>query len=249
MAGPELLAALLGPDLAIAGAAALAAGVVRGLVGFGGALVMVPILSLLFGPAPAVAVVIALELLGFLQLLPGAVRHVRWRELAPMSVAALAVLPLGAWLVVHVAPEVMRRTIGGIVVALGLLLLWGRRAARRPGLPAALGVAGVSGLLQGLAGTPGPPVVLFLLAGPDSAAANRHQLVGYFAVLDTAGLLLFAAQGTVDGLMLGRIALLLPLSVAGTWLGARLFYRAREALLRRLALALIIAIGLLGLLY
>jgi uncharacterized protein len=232
-----------------AGAAAVAlAGLVRGLSGFGGALVMAPVLSLLYGPAPAVAMTIGIELVGYLQLLPGAAPHIRWREVAPMGAAALAALPLGVWLVLHLPPETMRRAIGAIVAVLAALLMLGWRARQRPGLPAALGVSALSGLLEGLSGTPGPPVVLYLYVGPDSAATNRHQLIGYFALLDVAAVLLFGAQGAFAGGALVRALLLVPVSVLATWLGGHLFRRAREALLRWLALVLILAIGLFGLL-
>jgi hypothetical protein len=245
MAGAELF------DAALAGGAAavVLAGLVRGLAGFGGALVMVPILSLLFGPAPAVAMTIAIELVGYVQLLPGAARHIRWREVAPMGAAALAALPLGVYGVVHVDAEAMRRVIGGVVVLLALLLMLGWRARRRPGLPAALGVSALAGLLQGLAGTPGPPVVLYLHAGPNSAAGNRQQLIGFFLVLDLAGLALFAWQGVFAAGALQRTLLLIPVSIVATWAGGYLFRRAPEALLRPLALALILLIGLAGLLY
>jgi uncharacterized protein len=241
-------AELLDSALALGAAAVAVAGLVRGLSGFGGALVMAPILSLLYGPAPAVAITISLELVGYLQLLPGAARHIQWRAVAPMGAAALAALPLGVYLVVHVPPEPMRRAIGAIVAVLALLLMLGWRARRPPGLPAALGVSALSGLLEGLAGTPGPPVVLYLYVGPDSAARNRHQLIGYFTLLDLAALLLFAAQGAFSAGWLQRTLLLIPVSVAGTWLGGHLFRHSSEALLRWLALALILLVGLTALL-
>jgi uncharacterized protein len=241
-------AELLDPALAGGAAVVAVAGLVRGLSGFGGALVMAPLLSLLFGPAPAVAMTITIELAGYVQLLPGAARHIRWREVGPMGLAALAAMPLGVYGVVHIDPEPMRRLIGGIVALLAGLLMLGWRARRRPGLPAALGVSALSGLLQGLAGTPGPPVVLYLYVGPDAAAVSRQQLIGYFTLLDLAGLLLFAWQGTLAAGALERALLLIPVSILATWLGGHLFRQAGEALLRWLALALILLIGLVGLL-
>jgi hypothetical protein len=110
-------------------------------------------------------------------------------------------------------------------------------------------VAGLGGLLQGLSGTPGPPIVLYYYAGPDSAAVNRHQLIGFFTLLDAAGLALFGWHGTLDPVTLARIAVLIPLSAAGTWLGGHLFHQAGEALLRRMALALVAGVGLFALLY
>jgi uncharacterized membrane protein YfcA len=234
--------------LGAAGSVALS-GAVRGFAGFGGALVMSPLLSLLYGPSAAVAMVVAIELVGFLQLLPGAAPRIRWREIAPMAAAALLALPLGVSLVVSLDPQVMRRAIGGIVTGLGLLLLLGRRLAVRPALPAALGVAGLSGLLQGLAGTPGPPVVLYLFAGPDPAGENRRQLIGYFALLDLAGAGIFALRGVYTPEIGWRIAALLPLTLLGTWLGAALSRRVGERGSRLAVLGLILAVGLAGMLY
>lgn len=243
MAGADWLAPLL------AAAVVALAGLVRGLAGFGGALVMAPILSLLYGPAPAVAMVITIELAGYLQLLPGALPHIRWREVAPMGVAALAATPFGVYLVVHLPPDVMRRCIGAVVAVLAVLLIAGWRASARPGRSATLGVSALSGLLEGLAGTPGPPVVLLLYSGPDSAVINRHQLIGFFTLLDLAALALYAAHGTLGAEALVRTLLLIPVSIVGTWLGGHLFRHTDERLLRRLALGLILAIGVFGLLY
>lgn len=234
--------------LAAGAAAVLLAGGVRALAGFGGALVMSPILSLLYGPAAAVTMVIAFELAGYLQLLPAEARRIPWRNVAPMVAAALVMVPLGAWLVLHVDAGAMRRVIGGVVVVLALVLLSGLRARRDPGLGGALAAAGVSGLLEGLAATPGPPVVLYLYGGPTSALESRRRLIGYFTLLDAAALGWFLWQGALVGDALWRAVLLLPVSIVATWGGARLVHRTGEPLLRRIALGIILASGLAGLL-
>jgi len=66
--------------------------------------------------------------------------------------------------------------------------------------------------------------------------------------LDLAALLLYATQGAFAAGTLERTLLLVPVSVAATWVGGHLFRRAGEQILRWLALVLILLIGLFGLL-
>jgi len=244
-----LLDALLRPESLAAAGAVLAGGLVRGLAGFGGALVMVPLLSLAFGPAQAVATVLLIEAAGFVQMLPAAAPTVRWREIAPMVAVAAAAVPLGVWLVVTVDPAVMRRVIGAVVMALAVLLALAHGARVRHTLLRTVGIGALSGTLQGLSGTPGPPVVLYMLAGPGSAMRARHNLVGYFVCLDTVGVALFAYNGVIGPVVLVQALALWPFSIAGTWLGGRLLPVVPDRALRRLALGLIMLVGLFGVLH
>ena len=48
----------------------IVAGLLRGFTGFGGAIFAVPVLSLIYGPATAIAVVLASGVVGTIQLVP-----------------------------------------------------------------------------------------------------------------------------------------------------------------------------------
>jgi uncharacterized protein len=56
------------------------AGLVRGITGFGGAMVMTPALSVLIGPTRAVVVALVLETSAAIQLLPDALRKAQWKS-------------------------------------------------------------------------------------------------------------------------------------------------------------------------
>ena len=82
-----------------------------------------------------------------------------------------------------------------------------------------------------------PPVMVYLLSGRDSAATNRANFTGYFAVTLIALIALMAATGLIDRASLITAALLLPVFMAGAFVGSRLFRKSSEALYRRVALA------------
>ena len=72
---------LLDTAFVFASVIALFNGLIHGYTGFGGALLMVPLLSLLYGPVDAIGMVGIAMICGSVQLYPAAARMAAWREL------------------------------------------------------------------------------------------------------------------------------------------------------------------------
>lgn len=166
---------LLTPPLLLAVAVAAAAGVIRGITGFGGAMVMTPPLALIFGPKLAVPVVLLLETFAATPMLREAVATARWRMITPMFVAACLTVPLGGYLLVSADPDVLRRAIAVIVIVFSLLLLNGVRYSGPQHLSTSIALGGVSGTMLGATSIGAPPVILYLLSGPDAVRDNACQ--------------------------------------------------------------------------
>ncbi len=229
------------------GGAALGAGVVRGFSGFGAGLVMAPAFAVLVGPADGVPLMVFLELLALARLLPEALPRVDARTVLVPGIAACLLIPVGSMALVALDPDLLTRLMSLLVLAFVALLASGWRTRRRPGTAALLGVGALSGTLTGAAGIGGPPVVVTLMAGPDEAAGNRANLIGYFGLTQTAALAIFAWRGLFG---LSHLAFGLALGVpffAGLHLGARLFKPGAERAYRGVVLALLAAIALAGL--
>lgn len=235
---------LFSPELALAAACALAAGLMRGFTGFGSAMVMMPVYSLLFGPLQAVATVMLMETVVTLHLLPGALPRTRWREIGPMGLAALVGAPLGGTLILHLDAEIMRRAIAGVVLVFTLVMLRGWRYRGPRGRTATLGAGLVSGLMTTSVGMGGPPVLLYLLSGDDGAAQNRANLITYLAIVGTAALVVYLVAGVIGGDTVWRAALLALPFLAGAFAGGRLFRLSSETLYRRVALYFLLAVAL-----
>lgn len=101
------------------------AGVVYGYSGFGGALFMVPLLSLLMAPAHAVAATMIASLLGQAQLTWQNAPRVRWRECIPFLAAAIVATPIGIAVLTRGDPALVRRLLGVGTIAMALLLSTG----------------------------------------------------------------------------------------------------------------------------
>jgi len=240
------------PDLSLAvaaglGAVALLAGVVRGFSGFGAGLVMAPAFAVLVGPAEGVPLMVFLELVATARLLPGVLPDVRARTVLPPGITACFLVPVGALALAALDGALLTRLMSLLVLAFVGLFASGWRYPRQPGMAALLGVGALSGLLTGSAGIGGPPMVVMVLSGPDSAARNRANLIAYFGLTQTVALAIFVVQGIFAWSHLGfGLALGLPF-LGGIQLGARLFRAAGERSYRGVVLALLTAIAVVGL--
>ena len=230
--------------LAIAAAVAIAAGVIRGITGFGGAMVMAPPLALLLGPLAAVPVALLLEALAATPMLVQTRAFVRWRVIGPILVAGCLTIPLGTWLLVSADPVTMRRTIAATVIAFSLVLLAGWRYSAEPRPAASAGVGALCGALVGATGMGGPPAIVYLLAGPGAIETARANLTWFVGAISAAGLVALAAAGALSRDALLLAAILAPGYYAGMVAGTRLFARFDDRGFRRFTLGFLAVVSL-----
>jgi hypothetical protein len=235
---------LFTPELALAAAIAVAAGLMRGFAGFGSAMVMSPLFSLIYGPVQGVATVMVLESLVTLQLLPSVVGATRWREIGPMAVAATATIPWGGYILLSADPGILRRVIGAAVLIFALVMLRGWRYSGPRRLSISVGVAAISGAMVSSVGIGGPPVLLYWMSGSDPARQNRANIISYFAFISVGVLVTFVLNGVIGLETVWRAAVLAPFFLLSAHLGSRLFGRSSEALYRKVALYFLLVVGI-----
>ena len=190
------------PTLAWIGLASLAAFVVRGLSGFGSAMIGIGALTLVLPPAQVIPAFFGLELLTTVNLLPSVWRRIDWRSL-PWVIAGCAVTtPVGLTLLARLDPDPMRLVVSACLATIALLMLSGlaQRVTPRstPGPLGALAVGGASGVLNGAAGIPGPPAIVFYFAST-GMAVSRATLVAFFLFTDSYGLAWAGGAGLLGG--------------------------------------------------
>ncbi len=239
----DLVELLSRPAVLMAMAIGAVAGLIRGITGFGGAMVMAPPMALLLGPKVAVPVTLLLETFAAAPMLPAAYRQARWGVLLPISIAAVLCVPIGSWFLHHVDPQIIRKAIAGIVIVFALMLLSGMRYHGKQRLTTALGLGSVSGTLLGATSIGAPPVILYLLSGPDPVAVSRANLCLYVVVISFAGLVSLAAHGALGGDVPGVALLMAPLFIGGVIMGSRLFSRFSDQRFRQFTMLLMLCVS------
>lgn len=219
----------------------LVAGAVQSVTGFGFALVAVPLLTFLIGPAEAVVLAITV---GLALAVGVAVRergHVVRGDLVVLTGASFAGIPLGLLVLTRFDPRPLTVLVA-VVLLVSTAAIW--RGWALPTGPVARVVSGfTSGVLLTSTSFNGPPLVLFLQARDLPPRAVRATLSVCFLLqaLVAVGLLLLA--GAAGGTTLALSALALPALAAGWLLGDRAFARFEPATFRR---GVLVMLGLTG---
>jgi uncharacterized membrane protein YfcA len=244
----EVAAALTDWRIVAAAVVTAIAGLMRGYSGFGTAILLAPAFSVLWGPRVGVPVILLMELFVSAQLLPKAFAQADRRVVLPLGGAAALATPIGAFILLTADEDALRRFIGGFVLVFGLMLMSGWRYHGSRPLALNLAVGTTAGLLKGATGISGPPVILYMLAGPEEARRHRANLILFFGIIAVISVVPPALGGLMGWAVIARLALLLPVLLLCVPVGARMFHVVPERWYRRLALGLLIATGTITLL-
>lgn len=223
------------------------AGFIRGITGFGGAMLMAPSLSLLIGAVPTVVTALTLETAAALVMFPDALPKINKRVLFYLTLPACFTVPIGGYLLVTLDPVIARKTISAVVAVFSLILLGGLRYSGPHRLSTSLMLGSIVGVLLGATSVGAPPVILYLLSGPDPQAVTRANLTVFVTAISAIGLVMLVFAGAFTmWLTLSAFLLCIPY-LAATWLGGKLFARMGDLGVRRLALAFMFAMAVVGL--
>ena len=239
-------AVVLSGSLLVAIFAALLAGGVSGLTGFGLALIAVPLLLLVYEPATVVVLVFVLSV--FINV---AVVWDSWHDadrrlvVSLLPPAAVGVF-VGTEVLYYADPLYIRLGVGVVVVISALLLL---REVRVPGAGGWIGtiVAGsTSGLLSTSTGLAGPPVVLLFAARRIPKHAFRGSSALYFLAMSFVGLAALANRGLLDVARIPLALALVPAAFLGKVLGTAILGKISDGTFRTVTLGVVILTGALG---
>jgi len=227
-------------------AGALIGGLCNGLTGFGTGLTALPLWLAVLNPTVATPLVGIASIAGHLPSLPALWREADWRRLAPMLVAGVLGVPLGFLLLPLIKVDLFKLIVGIVLILYCGFMLWaaGHLRLRRGGVGMEAGVGFVGGVLGGIAGLSGPPPIVWgaLKAWPK---AQRRQTLQVFNTLILLAMLMASLIGgrlSMGLLMASAIAL--PATLAGNWLGERLYRRLDDRRFDRVVLGLVFLSGI-----
>ncbi|MEL7027271.1 MAG: TSUP family transporter, partial [Pseudomonadota bacterium] len=212
--------------------AALVAGLVRGFAGFGTAMVFLPVAGQFLSPFSALTALMVMDLIGPLPKLRSAMRDGHLPDMVRLGAGAVLMIPVGLWVLGQVDPEVFRYGVSFAALLLLILLASGVRYSGRMTPPLVLGTGGLGGLLAGLVGLPGPPVIFLYMASKLPPAAIRGNIYTYLVMVDVLilGSLWIMDQLVVAALAVGAL-LILPYAL-GVYVGAAIFRPEAETTYR-----------------
>lgn len=227
-------------------AGALAGGIVNGMTGFGTGLSAMPFWLQALPTATASQLSASAGIAGQLTTLPKIWHVIDWRRLAPMVIAGLVGVPVGAHLVPYVDPVAFKRGVAFILIAYASIMLFaGHRFNIVPGdLGAEIAVGFIGGVLGGLAGLSGVAPTIWAALKNWTKEHRRSVFQAYNLTILSAMFLAHIVLGLVTKTMLVCLLLALPATFLGVSIGHRLYAGLSDRRFDRVVLWLLLAAGL-----
>lgn len=219
--------------------------VIQGYSGFGGGLIMVPIMALLFDPVLGIALSALPFFLGILLIIPRSISDVNWSEVLPLSALSGLAILVGQNFLLSSSSENIKIIMGCFIVFIAILLLrnWkytGKRNIFTSGI-----VGSSTGLVTGSLGIPGGPImVMYFLSESKQPQVQRANILMTGFINTTVFILGFIYHGIFEQKVILQSGILVPFFIAGSFLGQYLFVTIPTKWFLKACSGMLILIGL-----
>jgi uncharacterized membrane protein YfcA len=231
-------------DISLFLGATFAAALVAGLAGFAFGLVAAAVWLHILSPLQTATLIIAFGLVVQGYAVWRLRAALQWRRLLPFVAGAAIGVPLGVAILRYADPSHVRAGVGVLLVLYSLYGL--ARPALKPiaaGPVADAGVGFLNGVLGAMTGLAG--ILVTIWCGLRGWSKDEQR-----AVFQPVGVAIFAlsaawlgARGAISADTLRLFAIGLPVLLAGTWLGLKLYGRLDDASFRKVVLGLLLVSG------
>lgn len=224
----------------------IVAQIVYVLFGFGSGLIAVGTLAVFFPDLRDVVVLLLLvNLPAELWVAWKTRKEVRWRPIAVLGIGIGIGIVAGAWILKHSEPDIILTILGVFLVITGLAFLKLPAAGKcTPPIWAAPPTGLISGLLTGLFGTGGPPLIIWYHLASPHKAAFRGNLMTIFLLMTVIRVPSYLAAGLITPARMFSMVSVMPWVLLGAFVGNRLHLEVSETWFRRLVAGLLVILGL-----
>ena len=231
--------------LAAAIAIAFLAAMCMAVTGFGFALVMTPLLALIWDVKPTIASSVLLSTVALLPLLIEVRGNASMSRVSVLLVGSLAGIPPGVFLLERLDAGALQVMVAATVIVASALLYFSPNLAGGEDTVRGRLMAGfVSGSIGSSTSLSGPPIVLYLLGRESDVAAFRATLLLFFLPGNVVTILAFALVGQITGDVLVLSVAALPAIALGLMFGAWLRSHVQPERFRAVVVAVLIVTSL-----
>lgn len=218
---------------------------IRSTLGFGEALVAVPLLALRTPITVAVPLAVLVSVLVAALIVAQDWRRVEWRSASGLILASLPGIPIGMWLLARGNEHVVKAILGVILISFSIYSLVGRQTFRlhHDHWAWLIGCGFFSGILGAAYGMNGPPLAVYGALRGWSPQHFRATLQGYFLPASLAGFIGYLLLGLWNPLLTRYFLMSLPAVLIAILLGRVINHRLKGQGFFRFVYAGLIVMG------
>ncbi len=204
--------------------AAFIAAALSGAAGFGGALLLLPVLTGAVGTLQAIPLLTLVQLIGNFSRVGFGYKQIKWKPVGLFLAGAVPMCVAGSLLFAELPKSIINRCIGVFILLFTLLKLSGKLKLQ-PGKALLVVGGGLVGLISGLVGSAGPlGAVIFLSLGLPPVAYIASEATTAL-VMHAVKTLVYQTTLNIDPkvwLLAGLMGLAM---ILGTWVSKRVIER------------------------
>ena len=216
-------------------------------MGFASGLITIPILSFIYSPIFAIIFNIIIEIPTTIYLTYIGAKTCKFKEVSPMFFSMLFTIPIGTFFLVSIDEQMIKIIMSIFVIFFVILIASGWRLKSAITKYILIITGFISGLLQGITGMGGPPLVTVLLSKGDSNNVTRGNIL-----IMSSGIVISAISSmylfnlfTKEILLIGIISS--PFFILASYIGSRFYNLSGNQYYRNASLLVLIIIGIITL--
>jgi len=204
---------------------AFVASIFTGIAGFGGGIILMPMLTLFLGPDAALPVLCLYALYSSICRAFINRKYINWQVNTYFTIGSIPMVIIGTSLFVSLDPNIIRKFLGVFLFIIVLSKYLPGTKTFRMKLWGFIPVGGANAFISGLIGIPGPFAAAFFV----NYGLTRHSFIGTFAVatallnLPKLGVLTFNQYMTMEIVFLGTAIGFI--SVIASYVGNRILHK------------------------
>jgi uncharacterized membrane protein YfcA len=217
---------------------------VQGFTSFGFSLVAIPLLSLFLDTKLIIVITVTYSLVINGIIIRKYYRDTKLKKILPLLISAIIFTFVGVSYLQTIDEYILKLVIGVLLVVIGIINNFGIRFNLKKPEKYYLPVGAMSGVLNGIGGISGPPVLVFLSNIDLNKSQFKATLSSYFFTLNVVAILTYIYKGFYTPENLKMIWTYLPHVVIGTAIGVYTSTKVEERLFKRIINLAIPVMGL-----
>ena len=162
-------------------------------------------------------------------------KNTPYKQIIPLVLAALITIPVAVRFSVLVSGDFFRKALGTVLIALSIyFMFFNSRIKVKPTVKNGLIAGGIGGILSGLFSTGGPPIVLYLMNAFSDNVLYFASTQFYFGLTGLYSTVVRIFNGIIDTEVIVYSIIGFAGSIAGNFVGSRVFDKLQPDKLRRL---------------
>lgn len=213
-------------------------------VGFGLALVSMPLLVAVLGIKTATPLVALIATVAELVILGRYWRSIQFQSIKPLIISSVIGIPLGVFILREVDAAIITPILGVVILGYALYALFSPRLPRLAGRAWAYGFGFIGGILGGAYNTSGPPVIIYGSCRRWPPDEFKGNLQGYFIPVTLLVLVVHGVSGNYTTAVWQNFLWAIPGIILGLIGGFFISGRLDSNRFRKIVLILLVFLGL-----